>query len=242
MKHFTNPPRADGFGSQFLTIICSILYHKDQFVYTPIKSIEHNYDNDPYFIDKCENCMNIKNHFPINDGTANMLSIPELYNNVIFNIDKYSNDLIRLKNIFRENKKNPFEDKSICNVAIHIRKQNKGDQQICIDRHNYRNDWEGDLYLNIMNQLRRKYDNIHFNIYSQKGLNIERYTNHDVSFHIDEDLFTTFTSMVYADILMTSRSTLSYAAALLSESSEIYFMKCMKKQGLVPMSDWIVFG
>jgi len=242
MKHFTNPPRTDGFGSQFLTIICSIVYHKDPFVYTPIKSIEHNYDNDLYFIDKCEDCMNIKNHFLINDGTASMLSIQELYNNVIFNIDKYSNDLIRLKSIFRENKTNPFEDTSCRNVAIHIRKQNQDDREVCMQRRRFKGDWEGDLYLNVMNQLRRKYDNVHFHIHSQKGLNIERYAKHDVSFHIDEDLFTTFTSMVYADVLMTSRSTLSYSAALLSESSEIYFMKCMKKQGLVPMADWIVFG
>ena len=64
----TNIPINDGFGSQFQNIINYILIadvHGYQFIYTPLTTVEHNYDNNPDFINQLENLMNIKNNFPI---------------------------------------------------------------------------------------------------------------------------------------------------------------------------------
>ena len=59
--YYTNEPRTDGFGAQFQTLICSIVYCElmnYDFVYTNIKHIEHNYTNEPKFIKQLEDFMN----------------------------------------------------------------------------------------------------------------------------------------------------------------------------------------
>ena len=49
--------RTDGFGAQFQTIIYGIIIIETQgqtYYHTPILSMEHNYDNDPNFLNKVE--------------------------------------------------------------------------------------------------------------------------------------------------------------------------------------------
>ena len=58
----------------------------------------------------------------------------------------------------------------------------------------------------------------------------------DVIFHLDEDICKTFIELVGADILVTSPSSLSYVAALISDG-EIYFKQFWHK----PKSDWIIY-
>ena len=65
----TNPPRKDGFGSQFQTIIYSVIYadlNNKKFLYTPFQSMEHNYDNDPDFLEKKEKVINFIGNFELN--------------------------------------------------------------------------------------------------------------------------------------------------------------------------------
>ena len=57
----------------------------------------------------------------------------------------------------------------------------------------------------------------------------------DVIFHLDEDICKTFTELVAADILLTSPSSLSYVAALISDG-EIYYKQFWHK----PRSNWII--
>ena len=58
----TNIIYNDGFGENLKFIIYSIIYSeymKMEFHYTPFTNlVEHNYDNDPYFLDKKENLIN----------------------------------------------------------------------------------------------------------------------------------------------------------------------------------------
>jgi hypothetical protein len=54
-------------------------------------------------------------------------------------------------------------------------------------------------------------------------------------FYIDEDLKDTFTALVGSDILVTSRSSFSYIAAILNDG-EIYYLPFWHK----PKKNWII--
>ena len=81
----------DGFGSQFQKFLFGIPYiemNDNIFVYTPIKKMDHNYDNDPLFIEKIENLMNIKNNYLNINDTDNLNIIDfQYYQEVEKNID-----------------------------------------------------------------------------------------------------------------------------------------------------------
>lgn len=51
----TNSRQVDGFGSQFQHAITCAVYaelHNKEFRYTPFTQMEHNYDNDPLFLER----------------------------------------------------------------------------------------------------------------------------------------------------------------------------------------------
>ena len=64
-----------------------------------------------------------------------------------------------------------------------------------------------------------------FHIYSQGDEEDlwDAFKEDDIVLHINESVEDTFTSMVLADVLVTSRSSFSYTAALLSEG-EVYYI------------------
>ena len=56
----------DGFGENFKFIIYGIIYAEylnEEFHYTKLGNIQHNYDNDSDFINKKEKLINIINHY-----------------------------------------------------------------------------------------------------------------------------------------------------------------------------------
>ena len=66
MIYNTMCDRTDGFGAQFQTIIQSILItecNNQIYLHNKIKTIEHNYDNNPEYLNKIENLMNLKDNF-----------------------------------------------------------------------------------------------------------------------------------------------------------------------------------
>jgi hypothetical protein len=219
--------RGDGFGAQFQEIICSIViseYKNEKYIHFPIKKIEHNYDNDPNFLLNIEKLMNLVSYkiSENNYSNINYLKMHETYIEFDKNINIYVNSLsmINLKKTFRKNKQKYFSDDYI-NVAIHIRRLNIDDNRI-----------EGtntpdSYYINIISIIRKKYINndkkLKFHIFSQGEISsFDCYINNDVIFHINSDIFSTFTMMVYADILVMSASSFSYSAALLSDGIIYY--------------------
>jgi hypothetical protein len=58
-----------------------------------------------------------------------------------------------------------------------------------------------------------------------------------VEFHLDEDLFPTFHSLVLADVLLTAKSALSYVAAILSSGLIIY-----QPMHHAPLPNWLAAG
>ena len=229
----TNPPRPDGFGAQFQSIIQSVIYaelKQKRFLYTPFKTMEHNYDNDPDFIQKKEQLINFIGNFEINqDPTLQTVSSQDTYTRFFeANLAACANSqsLKKIKSVFRSNKsKNDYFDAEHLHVAIHIRRANPHDtlngrpppteRYLAMKK-----------YIAIIEELRRLYvsKNPLFHIYSQGEIsNFDRsFRSNDIVFHINTSVEETFASMVLADALVTSTSSLSYVAGILSEGTVYY--------------------
>lgn len=226
----TNPARSDGFGAQFQTIMIAMMYAEvagKTFVYTPFKSMEHNYNGDPSFLQKKEQLVNLINQVPLNNN-------PKLQNelNADFFVRFFDTNVKRcvetkayknIKRLFRLNKDRArYFDNEHFHVAVHIRRPNPETPRLD------GSDTPDMVYLAIINSLRRKYSkkNALFHIYSQGNLESFKttYRGEDIRFHIDESIEDTFTSLVLADALVLSRSSFSYAAGILSEG-DVYYMR-----------------
>jgi hypothetical protein len=235
-NQLTNPQlKSDGFGVHFQMILYTMMYceyYSLEFVYSPIKYLEHNYENDPLFLVKKEVLMNVATHYPIcNDPSIQSLNIVELLSfyekNLTFCIN--SRTLQNIKHIFRYNKTNPYSrDKK--HIAIHIRRMN------ACDRTRLTNDdglLEGmdvpdSLYLELIDQLKTHFPDSIFHIYSQGDIQYFQniYTQKNIVLHIDEPVEETFIGLVYADILITGPSAFSYVAGLISNGDIFYISFC----------------
>lgn len=246
--YFTTTSRDDGFGGQFQNFIWGIVICEttnNKYVHTPITHIAHNYNNDPDFINNIEELMNIKNNYIcINDLSneekvgINKYDMGYIWNMFDNNIDYYlqSSSFKNLKINFWKNKEKNFFKNNKINVAIHIRRTNIHDSRID------GTDTPDIYYINMINIIRNKYKNNNkcplFHIYSQGELEcFNNYKNDDTILHINEDICNTFMGLVAADVLVTSRSSLSYTAALLSYG-EIYY----KHFWHPPSKEWINCG
>ncbi len=231
----------DGFGAQFQRIIFTIFYsekNNSEFVYTQINSMEHNYNNDPDFIKKVDEFINIKNNFKTYDLIENKSEVHvfnlDILGTVQKNIDYFINKETtkKYKDIFWSNKNRDYFSNNKFNVSIHIRRPNSHDNRIEGAR------TPDNYYLEIINEIRNKYKDkeLQFHIYSQGNTNdFKCFESEDTVFHIDEDLFSTFQGLVAADVLVTSASSLSYSAAFLSDG-EIYYLPFWHP----PLENWIV--
>jgi len=246
MELFSTPiAERDGFGAQYQRIIANFIvivckYGIDSLHYKPITYLEHNYDNSNEFIDNIENLINLKEN-------VHLMETNKKYKQINFgiickefeeNIDYYcqSDPMNFIKKCFWENKDRDVFKNNKINIAVHIRRGNIHDKGKAGARITTPNEY----YLNIMNGIRNKYKEhdkeLQFHIYSQGEMNnFAILQKEDVIFHLDEDICKTFTELVAADILLTSPSSLSYVAALISDG-EIYYKQFWHK----PRSNWII--
>jgi hypothetical protein len=243
MTYYTQLKSSDGVGAQYQRIIQTYIYCKStglQFLYTPFDKIEHNYQNDPKFITQQEELVNLYNKLPLVKGVqANAID----YGTIVMpwfesNIDIACNSehMNFMKKCFWENKDRDVYKNNKKNIAIHIRRSNPHDKGTAGDRITTPDEY----YLNIMKNIRNKYqtEDLQFHIYSQGNLaNFDKYKERDVVLHIDEAVNTSFICMVGADILVTSPSSLSYIAALISDG-EIYYKRFWHN----PRKNWITCG
>jgi hypothetical protein len=237
----------DGLGSQLQCNLWTILYaihHGFTFHYTPIKKIDHNYDNDPEFINRVEDLFNLANTYPIYKEPKSVSYFKQVYSELRKNISIYATPerLKELRNAFWKNKNKNFFNNNKFNVAVHIRRPNSHDNRTKVST-------TPDLYyLNIIKSIRSEHKDkdLQFHIYSQGDLNnFEIYKGKtdsndkkdDTCLHINEEIVSTFIAMVSADILVTSQISFSYSAALLNENI-IYYLKFWDP----PLNHWRVFN
>ena len=240
--YVTNCVRGDGFGAQYQNIIWAILYaelNSFEFYYTPFSSMEHNYDNDPNFLFKKEELINIINNYPTVSELTKDVMIKELCGGVNgVNFDEIENNLTscsnlesfkKIKKVFHQNK-TPIFDSNTINVAVHVRKQNTEDNHTL-------GIFGDDYFLDMMDYIRNTYTGkIVFHVYSQGDeKNFLHFKNEDVVLHLNESIELTFYSMVTAQILVMSKSSLSYTAAMLSDGI-VYYLPFWHK----PASSWII--
>jgi hypothetical protein len=144
-----------------------------------------------------------------------------------------------IKDCFWKNKERNFFQNDKINVAIHIRRENTHDKGLAGPRATTPNSY----YLDIMNTIRDKYKNsstnkeLLFHIYSQGEIdNFQDLASNNVKFYLNYDVINSFIGMVSAEILVTSPSSFSYIAALISDG-EIYYKKFWHN----PRKNWIIY-
>jgi hypothetical protein len=235
---YSNIIGSDGFGSQFQCIIWTYIYcrfHNLKFYYYPFQSMEHNYENDPNFLYSKEKFINFKENFSIANNDISQLDpvicYPFVQNNI--NTNNYKIYLDEIKEVFYNDKKNPF-DRSYLNIAIHIRVPNKCDNSPDASMWYINNK---SYYFNIIENLTEETEQtkpIKFHIYSQgSDDDFKDYNSDNIILHLNESIEETFLSLCYADILVTSKSSFSYIAAMLNNNI-VYYTQFWHP----PLKDW----
>lgn len=251
MLAVTSTPRNDGFGAQFQTILCAALYahaYGCEFVYSRPR-LSHLYSEEE--VEEFNKLINFEGNFRSAEGTEPTVDIGASYTFVEGNIDAILEGemMAKIRKIFKENKTNPFE-KGTFNVAVHIRRpstrptidvmaQNGGwgetknirnfdiDQTDRFSRNSH--------FLTVIQDIRSKHPGAIFHIFSDGDPELfESFKAPDTVLHISTSIPDTWTRMVFADILVTSKSSFSYTAALLSENT-VYYTPFWHK----PASKWI---
>jgi len=249
-------PYTDGFGSQFQTIIYAIIFcirYGQQFIYTPLKQVEHNYSDDVTFIERLEELMNIRSHFtnmkdlpPEIQKTVTLWDNSNIKSKFDWKIQEVvTQDILnKIRNIFWGNKDiNHFKNNKK-NIAIHIRRPNTVDETILDEPqkqfHNYNRYNTDEYFLGVIQRIRdeNKGIDLQFHIYSQTNIrsNFDCYINEDTQLHIDEDICSTFVGLAAADILVTSVSSFSYIAGFFNYGTVIYFPFLHK-----PLPHWLMY-
>lgn len=229
----TNPERCDGFGCQFYFIIAAATYaelNNHIFHYKPFQTMDHNYENDPDYLMKKEKLINFIGNFELSSN----FSCPPVvcdtnYFSVNINNCLKTSIFKKIKEVFRKNKnRDNFFDGNKFHIAIAVRKPNQNDVSSFIERYTKIEGYIYNTYLKIIEQLRKKYSSypLVFHIYSVGKIEdfSKIFNDSDIVFHINDSIENTFTSMVFADVLVTfPRSCFSYIAGLLSEGTIYHF-------------------
>jgi hypothetical protein len=223
--YYTTRQRGDGFGGIFQNVIFDALYAHDHghiYVYTPQNKMEHNYTNDPDFNDRLFKFLNLQSIFPKPDHMhINEYSYGDVYPYVEQHLDRlYTSSVMKsIKDAFYENKYSPY-DVNKFHVAVHIRRPNPHDSRVD------GTDTPNSYYIRHMEHIKKTYTGekpLEFHIYSQGNLDMfNDFRQFNPIFHINDSLEDTFLGFVYADILVISRSSMSYSAALITNGIVYY--------------------
>ncbi len=257
--------RDDGAGAQIHGVLSTVLYaHENQikYVHTPFQKISHNYDNDLDWEKNWENFINLgANQLFIDEIDLQDLNIVRFNLNDRIHIEPKEqtlyvvphchdgdwdpNKYLKLTSEIYYNFNNSsykihsYFDPNKLNIAVHLRRGDVKINNIYFPRYT-----DNSVYRNIITQIGGIMTEISldpeivFHIYSEGST--EEFSdlyNYEKSIilHINESPFTTFHHMVFADILVTSKSSFSYSAALLSRGIKIYIPFWHRS-----LHDWIV--
>lgn len=247
MNTITNPyfGEQEGFGEQYKQIIYYMIYSEligKKFVYTPLKEVAHNYENQPDWIQELENLMGLKKVLPRTTGPlGDQPFVADVLHYLHSNMSRVENStsmqLVR-DTFYRQNSKNPWEFGiefvKRKNIVIHIRRQNSHDN----------NTHSGlmvpdEVYVQIISKLYQIYPDSCINIFSQgKSEIFKKFIDlvpQKILLHLNKSLKETFLKMVYADVLVIAPSALSYVAGLLTKNQVYYLRHCNP-----PLSSWSI--
>lgn len=239
----------DGAGAQALAIMSTILFAQDMgltYVHTPFQYIEHNLENNPLWETEWEKffglgtnelALNKIQHDALNKIVLDDISkLSYKSRDVLYsvkNCHRYTNlfpnryshilDKLRSKYNYKLKKSYPtFYSKDSTSIAVHIRRGDITKKSIASKRYT-----NNSYIYNLLSKIQKILDKLSLkysiHIYSQGKLeDFGELHNLNADFHLDESVFNTFHNLINSDILVMSKSTFSYDAALLSHGIKFY--------------------
>jgi len=225
MTYYTVTGKLDGFGAQYFSVMSGIAFCEAKgytYIHTPFVSIEHDVN-----VEELNMFVGIKNQ--INDTSTLSLTRKMYPEDVLFSPRPslyFTPPVIEKLRTFYYS--TPKPEITPVDIAIHIR---RGD--VSKSAHNDRYN-DNSVYVKLINTLKMQYPSYTINVFSEgkladfKDLQLE-----DAQFRLNEDIKTTFHSFVTAKVLVTSKSCLSYAAAILNPNT-IYYISFWHR----PLDHW----
>ena len=231
----------DGFGAQYQRIVgvfCLAKLIGAQYVHTPITLYEHlpieywKKIDDHFGLSKYNKPDNVLPVFDEvltisipnkleelkrNNSNKNILIKIGLPTNILDGIsESYDNVMEELRQIKRKIDLPEFK-KDKTNISIHIR---RGDVNANSNSDRYT---DNNHYVKVIEKLNSKYANCNILIFTQNSENLDIFKQmKNVKLMNDIDIIETFEYLCNADVLILSKSSLSYLSGLYSESSDIY--------------------
>ncbi len=248
-SYITCSGKRDGAGAQALAVMSTMLFSDImhiKYIHTPFVKLQHNYANDANWEKKWENFFNLgKGESKIDDNglqikqeiplEENPLKIKK-QSNTLFILrhchiytDLFPNQYSRIKDKlvqkYYESPKNEYElhyDPQKVNIAVHIRRGDVNADNEFKDKFT-ENPYIENVISNILEVITAYGIESTLSVYSEGNLADFKYLEKfNPRFFLDISPFTTFHNLVYADVLVMSKSTFSYAAALLSNGIIFY--------------------
>lgn len=223
--NYTIKGKNDGFGAQYQAIMSGIAlckYKNYNYIHTPMKEIEHGAD--PIELNKF---IGIPKH---NNLKNQKIDKHEQYSREVHcssNPDKYyTPEVLKIiSDYYYSTPKPTIKNKNY--IAIHIR---RGD----VSESSYQERFvDNNYYLKLAKRMKKQYPNKEIKIFSQGKEEDFAELSKFCTLELNTDLQYTFHSMVEASVLITAKSSLSYAAALINKN-KIYYIPFHHK----PLKKW----
>ena len=239
----------EGIGSQYLTIIRAILFsemHGYEYVYTePDWKLVYSAEE----ASAINKIMNLTSGYRKADENTQILDRGITYQFVDGNMDvcAKSPSMDKIKQLFFSNAVNPFD--SGFHAVLHIRRPSMNKNIDLPEFYNNVNvkdmtDFSKDqterynsdgYFLDHIKDIRSRHPEAVIHVVSDgKPEVFGNFKMDGVVLHINEPVFDTFMMMVYANILVTSKSTFSYTAAMFNKN-EVRYTRCCH----TPESHWL---
>lgn len=250
----------DGGGAQTLRQLSTIAFTKAfgfSYIHTPLSSVAHNYDNDPSWTEKWENFFQLSAFSDTEiDENSNFQSFKnsiELIPNLIKdnqaetdqfyrvhdchsfinrNIHCYEKIRPKLKeNYFSKRNPNLLFDENILNVAIHVR---RGD----IQENSYTGRFtSAEKLKRVIQQIETVIGSNKYKISifcAEKQNDLEKLESKHIQNIYHLDIFDVLNHLIGADLLVNSKSTVSYIPAIINKGVIIY-----EPYWHQPLKDWL---
>jgi hypothetical protein len=256
--YITYSGRYDGAGAQVHAILSIILFAKKfnlEYLHTSISNVEHFTGDRKHWSELWENFFSLgynEKHLSevnISDQRCVIANYPPLLvktSNTIFKVsnchsftDLVSEDYHLItedlkRKYYLTKKEDYYKNKSIINVAIHIRRGDVTASTKRFDRYTSNNEVIKKISL-VQSILKKREIEFAITIFSQGAPSeFKEFLQFTPDLILDADEFKTFHSLVTADILIMAKSSFSYVAALLNEGIVFYDPFWHK-----PLKNWI---
>ncbi len=253
--------KTDGIGAQTQAVFSTMLFAEDmgiQYVHTPFKEIAHNEKREPDWEANWERFFNLgkgeKHIDAVRKGDLKVVHLDDLVRlrkkkNTLYVVphchsyaDVFSHNYINVterfiekyystpKDVYRS-----YYDPEKINVAVHVRRGDVSKNGVNSFRYTDGR-YIASLLQKLLSLLSETERDVSVCLYSQGDAgDFPELHEYEVTFHLNECVFTTFHNLVLADVLVMSKSAFSYSAALLSRGVKLY-----EPFWHSPLKDWVV--